>query len=102
MNLLQKQYRFTELLPFLFQFAQLRGYKIQLGDGWARDGHRKDSFHYMRLAQDIVLRYDNIWLKKTEDYKFLGEFWKSLDPECYWGGHVNDGGHFSYGEGKGR
>lgn len=99
MNLLDKQYRFTELLPFLFQYAYLQGYKIQLGDAWAKDGHRDGSFHYLRLAQDIVLRYDGIWLKNGEDYRFLGEFWQKLDPNCYWGG-PKDGGHFSYSEGN--
>ena len=40
------------------------------------------------------------YLVETEDHRFLGEFWESLDPMCTWGGRFQDGNHYSFGEGK--
>ena len=68
--------------------------------------HSKSSWHYRKLAQDI-----NLFIKKnsgwrhqttTEQHRVLGEYWKSLDSGCVWGGdfRYKDGCHYSYMEGK--
>ena len=75
------------------------GYAVTLGDAWAKDGHKKGSFHYDRLAIDLNLFKDGIWLKETEDHQEFGEYWISLGGS--WGGNfkrVKDGNHYSLGE----
>jgi len=100
----QAQVKFTRMLALLFQFAYMRGYEITLGEGYRSDhrGHMKDSLHYIRLAQDINLFRNGIYLTHTEDYKELGEFWESIGGA--WGGRFGagknglgtDGNHFSF------
>jgi hypothetical protein len=103
-DLSQKQFLFTRLVCKLMQFAWDNGYELKFGDAY-RDprafgeigkvisyGHPK-SAHKQRLAIDLLLFKDGIWLTKTEDYIKLGEYWESLGG-C-WGGRFSDGNHFS-------
>ena len=98
MSLREQQSRFTRLVADLIIFAYEHGYEVTLGDAWARDGHKKNSFHYIRLAIDLNLFKDGIYLKETEDHRLLGEYWESLDPLCTLGGRWGDGNHYSYSE----
>lgn len=54
------------------------------------------SLHCKRLAIDINLFKDDIYLDKSQDYKVLGDYWKSLHLNNRWGGdfHRVDGNHF--------
>ncbi len=57
-----------------------------------------NSLHILRLAADINLWKDGVWLQKTSEYTFAGEYWESLstpDLQCCWGGRFGDGNHFS-------
>lgn len=112
-ELLQKQQMFTVLVSRLILFAKTRGYDLTFGEAYrtpeqaalnAKNGTGiSNSLHTKRLAIDFNLFKDGKWLDKSEDFKFLGEFWKSLDPECCWGGNFKDaagkpkpdGNHFS-------
>lgn len=96
MSLLLKQFRFTYLVSLLIQFAYAKGYTLTFGDAWAKTGHKVNSKHYSRLAIDLNLFKDSVWLKETEDHKELGTFWESLDPECVWGGRWQDGNHYQF------
>ena len=100
MTLRQKQSRFTFLVAKLILFAYENGYELTFGDAWAKSGHKNNSFHYIRSAIDLNLFENGKWLTQTEDHKLLGKYWKSLDPECTWGGDFPDpdGNHYSYGE----
>jgi hypothetical protein len=82
----------------LIIFASRKGYELTFGDAFARDGHKKDSFHYKRLAIDLNLFKDGVYLKDTKDHIKLGVFWKSIGGT--WGGDFKnpDGNHYSYGE----
>lgn len=107
MTLGDKQRLFAKLLPGLINQAHLMGYEVTLGDAY-RDprlhgqlgekkgyGHRL-SCHKLRLAQDLNLFKDGVWLKTTEDHRELGEWWESLHPLCRWGGRFGDGNHYSF------
>lgn len=109
MGMTVKQWKFVRMLRKLVDFAEAKGYMLTLGDGY-RDprvhgalgeskgyGHPKSN-HKLRLAQDYNLfnAATGEWLTDTEDFRPLGEFWESLDPECAWGGHFGDGNHFSF------
>lgn len=62
--------------------------------------HKDGSWHFNRLAKDYNLFKDGKYLRATEDHRKFGEYWKSLDPKCTWGGDFKkkDGNHYSYGE----
>ncbi len=56
------------------------------------------SLHELRLALDLNLFRDGVYLTDTESYRPLGDHWKSLRPENAWGGDFQlypDGNHFS-------
>jgi len=103
MTLREQQSKFAHLTAYLILYIYQRGYEMTYGDAWAHPAdmrHIRNSKHYDRLALDINLYRNGRWLKKTEEYSEVGEYWKSLDPECTWGGDFSDldGCHFSYGE----
>ena len=94
----------------LFQFIDQQGYKFTYGEAmrspeqaelYAKEGKGiADSLHCKRLAIDINLFKDNVYLDKTEDYEFAGKYWDSLSPVNRWGGVFKraDGNHFERNE----
>jgi hypothetical protein len=64
-----------------------------------------NSLHLDGLAADIaIFRIENgtaIYLTDSKEYKFAGEYWKSLNPLFKWGGDFSkpDGNHFSMAHG---
>jgi hypothetical protein len=98
MTLGDKQRKFTKMVALLILYAYERGYELTLGDAWATSGHIDGSFHYKRLAIDLNLFKDDVYLTKTSDHLFLGEFWESIGGS--WGGRFTrkDGNHYSLGE----
>ena len=104
---LQKE--FTLCVSKLVQFAYENGYALTYGDAY-RDPRvhgaygEKDSYseafsmHKQRLAVDFNLFKGTSYLQRSEDYKLLGEYWKSLHPLARWGGDFSnaDGNHFSF------
>lgn len=109
MTLGEKQRLFVRLLPRLFDYAHSMGYELTLGDGY-RDprvfgaigeskgyGHSK-SAHKQRLAIDLNLFKDGVYLSDSKAHAFLGAYWKALNPLCCWGGDFKtnaDGNHYS-------
>ena len=91
----------------LVHIGTMPNYTCTLGDAY-RDprvhgklGEKKsyssaNSRHKERLAIDINLFYDDVYLRKTEAYKSVGEYWTGLHPDNQWGGDFSnkDGNHF--------
>ena len=98
MGLRDKQSVFAKKVALLILYAYECGYELTFGDAWAKTGHIEDSFHYSRLAIDLNLFKDGVYLADTKDHKFLGLFWESIGGS--WGGRWNDGNHYSWGEGR--
>jgi hypothetical protein len=101
MNLRQARCSFSRLLVDLLLWLRQNGQDYALDEGMNHQGtgHMVDSLHYFGCAQDIIFYDSNgSWLSKTEDYKKAGDYWKSLHPDCHWGGDFAkpDGDHFSY------
>lgn len=107
MSLGNKQRQFTLCIAHLIIYAYEQGYELTFGDAF-RD-HRvhgvpgkklsyshKNSTHKYRLAVDFNLFKDKKYLTSTDDYKELGLYWETLHPLACWGGHFNDGNHFSF------
>src|SRR3990167_5446520 len=106
------QSRFVEDVHFLIGFAYNQGYELTFGEAYrtpeqaalnaANGTGIKNSLHTIRLAVDFNLFKDGVWLKKSEDFKELGKYWKSLNPKNAWGGDFKtnpDGNHFSQSHG---
>ena len=80
----------------LIVFAYDKGYELTFGDAY-RDsrvtyGH-PESLHRSRLAIDLNLFKDQVYLTSTDDHRELGEYWESIGGT--WGGRFNDGNHYS-------
>ena len=98
MTLRQRQSKFAKMVALLILYAYELGYEITLGDAYAHDGHKKNSFHYKRLAIDLNAFKGGRFLRKTSDHEPLGLFWESIGGT--WGGRWEDGNHYSLGEGR--
>jgi len=99
MSLGDDQREFTILIAQLIIWAYDNGYEITCGDFFAHDGHKENSKHYKKLAADLNLFKDGVYLTKTSDHAPLGAYWRSLDDKCVWGGDFDDGNHYQYTEG---
>ena len=95
MGMVDKQNKFAGMVAQLIIFAQQRGYQITFGDAFRDDrvtyGHPK-STHRFRLAVDLNLFKDGVYLSSDEDHSQFHDFWDSL------GGAERikkDGNHYS-------
>jgi hypothetical protein len=93
MGLRKKQSKFAYMVGLLIGKAYQMGYELTFGDAWAKDGHKENSLHYVRLAIDLNLFKDGKYLTQTEDHEPLGMYWESLGGS--WGGRFGDGNHYS-------
>lgn len=106
----QAQRRFTLAVGKLILRAYELGYELSLGDayrdprvfgmiGQARGYGRARSNHKRRLAVDLNLFREGVYLDASEDHRELGEWWESygleIDLPLSWGGHFGDGNHYS-------
>ena len=104
MTLGQKQRAFPLMVAKLIEFTYANGFEVTFGDAY-RDprlhgtvgvklgyGHSK-SAHKQRLAVDLNLFKDGVYLVDTAAYEPLGVFWESIGGS--WGGRFADGNHFS-------
>lgn len=100
MKLGEKQELFMRLLPNLIEQAHALGYQVRGGELerskevakiYAAQGIGiSNSLHFKKLAIDLHLFKDGVYLTKSEDHAILGQFWKSLHPLCRWGGDFKD------------
>ena len=99
MKLGDAQKAFTLCVADLIRHAYELGYTMTFGDAY-RDprvtyGHPK-SVHRLRLAVDLNLFKDGVYLTSTEDHKVLGEWWEKQHILARWGGRFEDGNHYSF------
>jgi hypothetical protein len=96
LTLREQQSEFVLAVGRLIRYAYALEYELTFGDAAATSGHRAGSFHYKRLAIDLNLFRDGVYLTETEDHEPLGIFWESLGGS--WGGRWGDGNHYSWNE----
>lgn len=104
-TLLQRQFEFTKKLPLLLEKAYMLGYDVTVGEAYRTPEQAKlnaehgsgiaNSLHTQRLAIDLQLFRNGIYLTASNDYLALGEWWESQGGS--WGGRFSkpDGNHFS-------
>lgn len=108
MTLSEKQRLFTRLVGQLIEWSYSHGYELTFGEAYrtpeqaalnAKTGAGiSNSLHIQRLAIDLNLFQGSVYLTDSAAYKPLGDFWKTLNPDCSWGGDFHsrpDGNHFS-------
>jgi hypothetical protein len=104
LTLLQKQFRFSQMVAALVIVAVERGFQVTLGDAYrdprvfgpmgVRKGYGQGrSAHKQRLAIDLNLFKDGQYLQGTEAHRELGLWWEAQGG-C-WGGRFEDGNHYS-------
>lgn len=104
MTLREKQTKFAKMVARLIDKAFELGYEITLGDcyrdprvfgspGESRGYGHPRSCHKLRLAIDVNLFKDGVFLNDTKSHKELGEWWESIGGT--WGGRFEDGNHYS-------
>lgn len=105
-SLRQKQSHFAQMVAQLIRKAAELGYEVTLGEAYrtpeqaalnAKSGKGiSNSLHTKRLAIDLNLYRDAVWLTKSEDHKPLGDWWVTQGGS--WGGNFKrnpDGNHYS-------
>jgi hypothetical protein len=106
MRLGDSQREFSFHIACLIQHIYASGYECTFGDAYRNpQSHgkmgdkgpygRPYSAHKQRLAVDLNLFKDGIWLRSTKAHEPFGEYWVALHPENVWGGDFNDGNHYS-------
>ena len=106
MKLGKKQELFMRIVPKLILKAQEMGFDVRGGDlfrdarvhgefGIKKSYGHESSCHKLKLAIDLNLFKDGVFMDRTEDHKELGEWWEKQHPDCRWGGRFNDGNHYS-------
>ena len=78
MNLGEEQRAFSKALAQLILYAYEIGYEISMGDVWAKTGHKVNSNHYIRLAADINLFKDGVYLTDGTGHDILHDYWDTL------------------------
>ena len=105
MTLRQKQSLFAVLVAQLIQYATGMGYEVTFGETFRSPEEAArlaklgkgiaQSQHTQRLAIDLNLFKDGVYLSSTEAHRPLGEWWERQHEFCRWGGRFKDGNHYS-------
>ncbi len=108
MSLNKKQVRFTATLGRFLVWCADNGFEVigaelyrtpEQAEIYARQGKGiKKSVHRKKLAIDLFRLKDGTITWDTEDYRTMGEKWKTMDPDARWGGDMRrrDAVHFSF------
>jgi len=104
-KLSDRQKLFARMVPRLIDQAHRMGFEVTLGDAHRSPEEAKrlgfeNSNHTRCLALDLNLFKSGKYLTETEDHRTLGTWWEAQHPLCRWGGHFNDGNHYSLAWGK--
>jgi hypothetical protein len=107
MTLGQLQELFMECLALHLTWLVANGYKVRGGElqrdprvaalNAASGAGISNSLHIEKLAIDLLLFRNGVFLDQTADHAASGAHWKSLHPLCRWGGDFTkpDGDHYS-------
>jgi hypothetical protein len=108
LTLVERQRLFARLLVTLLQRAAYLAYDVRMGECWrtpeqaawnaAHGRGIAHSLHCDRLAVDLLLDKDGVWLRDgPAGYDELGAWWKMAHELCRWGGDFasKDYGHYS-------
>lgn len=94
-TLRQQQSIFAKLIgQLLVWIYEQEGWAVTFADFYRGDhlGHATNSVHYIRLAADLNLFVNAVWMTTDcPEWRIIGAHWKTLDPACRWGGDWKKG-----------
>jgi hypothetical protein len=108
MTLRQQQSTFVRLVASLLLRAEALGFDLTFGEAYRSPEEAarlaalgkgiRTSLHTQRLAIDLNLFRDGVYLSDSEAHRPLGEWWEELHPACRWGGRFarQDGNHYEF------
>ncbi len=112
MTLGQKQRAVSLLVAKLIQHIYDSGYECTLGEALRTQAQAdlnatkgigiKNSAHLNKLAIDLNLFKDGVYLADSAAHKPFGDWWKQQGEFCCWGGDfkdAQDGNHYSFQDG---
>jgi hypothetical protein len=76
-------------LDWAYRPPEVAAYYASIGVGI------RSSLHTLKLAIDLNLFKNGVWLRNTEDHRPFGTWWKQQHTRCRWGGDFGDGNHYS-------
>lgn len=93
----KKQERFARALSELIRLLNQAGYEVRLREVWRTPQQAKwnaeqglgiaRSLHTIGLAADLYISRDGQMVPQTrDDYRIVGNVWKSLGADHAWGG----------------
>ncbi len=95
MGLVDKQNRFASMSALLIHYIQALGYQVTYGDAYRDErvtyGHPR-STHRFRLALDLNIFKDGVYLSSDEAHAPFHDFWDSIGGAERIKG---DGNHYS-------
>lgn len=101
----QKQRLFARALARLLDQAHKLGFEVTLGEAWRSTATARvmaeqgrgiaNSLHVDRLAIDLNLFRDGVYLTDGAAHRELGEWWEGQHELFRWGGRFRDGNHYS-------
>lgn len=108
MTLGELQRLFAKLVAELIEYIYEKGYEVTLGEAYRTPEQASidaqkgtgitNSVHCLKLAIDLNLFKDGVYLADTDAHKPFGEWWKAQHADCRWGGDFEsrpDGNHYS-------
>jgi hypothetical protein len=78
MTLGQKQEEFSLIFGKLIVWSYEQGYKIRMGDVFAKSGHKEGSNHYIKLAGDLLVYKPGATEQDMEAHRRMHDCWDSL------------------------
>jgi hypothetical protein len=93
MRLGEKQELFSLLMAEHVLWLYEQGYSVRSGDYFASTGHRAGSNHYIKLAADLNLFKNGVYMSETMQHLESGEKWESRHELCRWGGNWDNDSH---------
>lgn len=99
------QEEFSQSVAKLIQKAAELGYGVTFGEAYrtpeqaalnAKSGKGiANSLHTERLAIDLNLFKDGVYITDESGHRELGAWWETLGPMYRWGGRFRDPNHYS-------
>lgn len=103
MSAVERQNHFCQSVVILLDWLHKQGYQTTFGEAFRPDFVAKiyaqkgmgivDSQHCKRLAIDLNIFKNDVYLQTKEDLQFAGEFWEALSSNGLkhrWGGNYHD------------
>jgi hypothetical protein len=73
-----RQEEFAAALGDLLVWARGQGYKIRIGDVFAKTGHKEGSNHYLKLAADLYIYKPGASEQDMEAHKRMHDAWDTM------------------------